>query len=252
MHNFRSSARKFIKSGVWYILDRYLYKWLPHGFNLFIDIKKKIPGFHMGTIFDVGANVGQSARMYAQHYPSAHVICFEPVRSTYTELRKNLAGMKNIEFYQLAMGSVGKPVRITLQSSSLENSLLNKADPDAAEDANIETVDVGTLDDFCANHDISHIDFLKLDTEGFDLLVLMGGHTLLDSQRISLIQVEAGISPGNKKHVPIMQLKEYLETKGFLLFGVYDQITSWSGEPRLRFCNAVFLSSRIIDAYNNR
>jgi hypothetical protein len=56
----------------------------------------------------------------------------------------------------------------------------------------VEQVDVTTLDRFCAEHQISAIDYLKLDVEGHELSVLRGAHDLLAADAIHLIQFEFG------------------------------------------------------------
>jgi hypothetical protein len=53
-----------------------------------------------------------------------------------------------------------------------------------------ENVALKTLDDFCAEHNILHIDFLKIDIEGHELICLQGAENMLQSDSIDMIQVE--------------------------------------------------------------
>jgi hypothetical protein len=55
-----------------------------------------------------------------------------------------------------------------------------------------EDVPVTTVDDYCAEHDIGRIDFLKVDAEGHDLAVLKGARGAIDEGRVRLIQFEFG------------------------------------------------------------
>lgn len=55
-----------------------------------------------------------------------------------------------------------------------------------------ETVTVTTLDQFCIDAHISRIDFLKIDTEGFEFEVLLGAAETLSARKISAIQFEFG------------------------------------------------------------
>ena len=55
-----------------------------------------------------------------------------------------------------------------------------------------EVVETQTLDHFCSQHDISYIDFLKLDVEGAELEVLKGGVQMLSQKAIKKIQFEYG------------------------------------------------------------
>lgn len=113
----------------------------------------------------------------------------------------------------------------------------------------LESVKIETLDDFCLEHEISHIGFLKIDTEGNDLNVLRGGKQILSQQRIDVVQVEAGMNPANKRQVPYNSLCNFLEARNYLLFGIYDQVSEWpQRKPHLRRANPVFISREVISA----
>lgn len=72
---------------------------------------------------------------------------------------------------------------------------------------------------------------------------------MLDDMRIDLVEVEAGMNPNNSVHVPLIELKAYLESKNYYLFGLYEQTGEWiAGEPNLRRVNAVFISKDMIDS----
>lgn len=107
-------------------------------------------------------------------------------------------------------------------------------------------VSIETLDRFCEHQGINHIGFLKIDTEGGDFDVLCGAAGMLATQQIDLVEVEAGMNSGNKRHVPFEKLKAILEDSGYLLFGIYEQIHEWpTKEPHLRRTNLVFNSSML-------
>ena len=111
-----------------------------------------------------------------------------------------------------------------------------------------ESVDVVTLDEFCQTKGIDQINYLKIDTEGGDLEVLKGALNMLTGQKVDLLELEAGMNPGNKKHVRFETLKEFLESHGYFLFGIYEQVDEWpTKEPQLRRTNPVFISSRLIE-----
>jgi hypothetical protein len=111
----------------------------------------------------------------------------------------------------------------------------------------VESIPATTIDAFCAEHRIERIDYLKIDTEGHDLEVLKGSHEMLSSDRISIVEVECGMNPGNTYHVPFETMKPRLEGYGYRLFRLYDQVCEWpTREPHLRRANAVYLSPRTI------
>ncbi|WP_371270960.1 FkbM family methyltransferase [Flavobacterium sp.] len=53
-------------------------------------------------------------------------------------------------------------------------------------------MNVKTLDNYCLKNKIHKIDFLKIDTEGFEIHVLEGAATMIENQAIDRIQLEHG------------------------------------------------------------
>jgi hypothetical protein len=113
----------------------------------------------------------------------------------------------------------------------------------------IEQVDLETLDDLCASQKVTHIDYLKIDTEGGDFNVLSGATAMLAKQQIDTVEVEAGMNVGNKRHVPFEKLKAFFEDRNYFLFGIYEQVNEWPAkQPQLRRTNPVFISEKLIKA----
>ena len=64
---------------------------------------------------------------------------------------------------------------------------------------------------------------------------------------MDFVEVEAGMNAGNKRHVSFEALKDYLESRSYLLFGIYGQVHEWpTKKPHLRRTNPVFVSRRMI------
>lgn len=221
-----------------------------HGLDALFDIELRTES-SINVFFDVGANIGQSAKVYARRYPKSQIYCFEPVADTFKKLQQNLLNKRNFHCFNSAMGSCKMTAIIQLQRNSLENTLVNYETSEILESgsAQSETIEVVTISDFCQEHKIGQIDFLKIDTEGYDLEVLKGADPLLREHRITYIQVEAGMGIHNTKHVALQQFMQYLEPKGYSLFGIYGQIQEWwNSKSHLRFCNPVFISNEEITA----
>ena len=212
---------------------------LPWGMDFRRDSERRAPQVSFETIFDVGANVGQSTLRFASWFPRATVWAFEPFAEAFDQLQRATKAL-DTRCFQLALGSRPETVTVALSPLSVNNSLRNvTAGPSG------ETVEVTTLDAFAATHEIPQVDLLKIDTEGWDLDVLQGADRLLLSGRIAFVQVEAGMNPHNPKHVPLPRLQEHLEARGYTIFGLYGQTPEWTGEARLRFVDAVFCSPAI-------
>jgi FkbM family methyltransferase len=207
----------------------------PRGFDLCVDLSRMI---QPRIIFDVGANVGQSAAKYLSWFPAARICCFEPAEESAAEIRRRLNG--RVEVYQLAMGSTAGVAKLAQEGPSNRFRITDDGE---------ERVQVETVDRFCRDHGIDSIDFLKIDTEGFDLEVLKGADALLRGGRIQAVQVEAGMNPDNRLHVPIEAFKAFLEERGYRLYGLYEQKREWTQNlPYLRRTNPLFISPSLIAA----
>jgi len=111
----------------------------------------------------------------------------------------------------------------------------------------LQEVDLKSVDNFCYEHHIENISFLKVDTEGYDLEVLKGAENMLKNQAAAILQVEAGMSFRNALHTPFEELKAHLEHRQYVLFGIYEQVREWTkNEPHLRRANLVFISEQVI------
>lgn len=215
------------------------------GIDLFADLDTNLPRTQIKTVFDVGANVGQSAKRYAQEFPDAVIHSFEPVASTFARLSQAVPA--RVRCHQIALGAAQHTGRMVKQGKTEMFYLLGDKPAPAA--AVLEEVSIDTLDGFCDRHHISRIDFLKIDTEGADMAVLEGAAGLLRERRIGIIQVEAGMNSLNTHHVAFGAFMSYLEPRGYHLFGIYEQWPEWpTREPHLRRTNPVFISDDTIAA----
>jgi FkbM family methyltransferase len=210
-----------------------LYSVRAHAREDWYDIRKS--GCRIESIFDVGANIGQSAHKFRNAFPHAHIYCFEPVRSLFQELHRGVRGDSRVQCFQVALGSAPGAGKIYLTGHSTTSSLI-----EPAESRGVEDVQIDTVDSFCAVHGPERIDLLKVDAEGYDLEVLKGAAALLSSARVAFVLVEVGFHPGDARHVLFDDVRECLMAYGFHVYGFYDQNLEWSGESRLRFANACF------------
>lgn len=222
---------------------------LPRGVDVAQDISHSLPGYQARVIFDVGANTGQSAKQFLKQFPASRLCCFEPVFATFQVLKRNLASNPRVDCFQLAVGSSAGCGTMVLQDASVCNFLRGRSDEPIMDGAKTESVKVISLDTFCSENQIDHINYLKVDTEGGDLDVLHGAARMLSNQKIDFVQVEAGMNPANRRHVPFEAIKEYLEAQQYFLFGIYEQVNEWpTQEPHLRRTNPTFISQSTIMA----
>jgi FkbM family methyltransferase len=210
----------------------------PQGVYPARDIKRFFPNLRVEEIFDIGANIGQSAVQYAINYRAARIDSFEPLRKPFDELEKRTSRNPRIHCHNLALGSSSGVARMDTMNYTYMSRMSDDGD---------ETVTVTTAVEFTRENHIDHINLFKVDTEGFDLEVLRGAEQLIRERRIDLIQVEAGMNPENTHHVYFENFTQYLHGFDYRLFGIYHQFYEWpTRSPKLRRCDLMFASPQLI------
>ena len=71
-------------------------------------------------------------------------------------------------------------------------------------------VEMITLDNFCENYKIDNIDFLKIDTQGYEKFVLEGAQNLLKNRKIKIIKLEMIFSEIYEKSASFYDIEGYL------------------------------------------
>jgi len=117
-----------------------------------------------GCFIDVGANVGLWTFYMAKKGVEVH--SFEPSPKPYLILRKKAEDYPKVKVYQCALGEKNYTTELNIHIASGHDSLL-KSEEDFVRRISIN---VKTLDSF----KLQNIGLVKIDTEGFEVPVLMG------------------------------------------------------------------------------
>lgn len=189
--------------------------------------------------FDVGANIGQTAKKFLSYFPNSTIYCFEPILQTYQQLNKNVQEFSRIKAYNLGMGSDKDNIEIFHRDNSELNSLVGRLNENAKlSGATSEFIKVDTIDNFVKEEDISKIDILKSDTEGFDMEVLKGAKYCLENQLIDLLYIEVGFNKSDFQHSYVIQIIDVLENYGYGFSGLFEM--SYTEQNIILYANALF------------
>jgi len=123
-----------------------------------------------GVMVDVGAHRGSSLLSFAEN--GWRVYAFEPDSENRSILDKKVSAFHNVSVDKRAVSDTTE-CSVPFYSSA-ESSGISSLKPFSKSHFHSGTVDTVTLTDFCGEQQISRIDFLKIDVEGYDLLVLKG------------------------------------------------------------------------------
>ncbi len=168
------------------------------------------------TIFDIGANVGQTAKSLAEVFPSSKIYSFEPVPETFAKLQNNTARIRNVECINMALGDTAGEAVVTSDRDG-RNTLLSGVPSEGSASTKVETVD-----GFCADRGIQRIDVLKTDTEGFETYVLKGASESLGKGVIDFIVAECDFfRRQGEPHGDFFEIHDQLAPLGFRVVSFY-------------------------------
>lgn len=188
-----------------------------------------------GDVFvDVGANVGSFTILAADL--GAKVIAVEPIPQTYENLVGNIRLNKmeaQVKAHCVGVSNKRGVLRFTTNQDTINHVLAE------GEDGPAQEVEVVTLD---ALLDGAAPTVIKIDVEGHELPVLLGGSNALNSNCLCAVIIETNGS-GTRYGVDDSELYHYMDTSGFDAYGYsalekkLTSVTSLSDIPE----NTIFI-----------
>lgn len=178
---------------------------------------RTLKSYNFNTIFDVGANVGDWSLIAAEYFPAATVHAFELSSSTYSTTASRLSG-KNFVTNNVGLSNVAGVIHYKdYGDNSGKNTIINDATfwDESIQMESKESI-LTTGDSYCDERNISFIDFLKIDVEGADHLVLQGFDRMLTNKNIRVIQFEYGYTHADAKFL-MRDFFSLLNSKGYIV-----------------------------------
>ena len=188
------------------------------------------------SILDVGAHKGESINLFLSNFKTKIIYSFEANPITFKILSHKIEYFRNkfksskiiIENY--AIGAVKKKVllkqfkesssstirNLNENSKYLKKKLFFLQEDNKSSYFKVTEVEQITLSDYFIKNNIDNIDFLKIDTEGYEFEVLMGAKDVLS--KISIVLFE--------HHYDDMIAKNYKfsDVHNFLITNHYSQL----------------------------
>tara|TARA_Y100000294_G_scaffold177768_1_gene204711 strand:- start:119 stop:844 length:726 start_codon:yes stop_codon:yes gene_type:complete len=183
--------------------------------NLTNTLKKNLPK-KINTFFDIGAHHGETTDEISKNFQINNAFLFEPSKKNFEILKKKLnlnKKIKKINLFNFALGDSDKysTINEAFESSS---STINEIDTSTKyfqrkknilkifdQNAKISKseIEIKSSADFINNNNIQKIDFMKIDTEGYEYVILKNLENNL--KNIGLILFE--------HHYDLMIIKNY-------------------------------------------
>lgn len=215
------------------------------------------------TIIDVGANKGQSIKRFKKIFPMCTIHSFEPNFLEYKNIKEKFKSDKSININNFALGEKEeiKSFNITAKSG---NSSFNKINfntkwlkkrakqfgvSEKEYTKSVVDVNVVTLDNYCKNQNISQIDILKIDTQGYEDKVLEGSQKILEKNILSIIEMEIILDNIYDKYLTFSDVEKYLLKNKFRLSGI-TAANNNIFEGLVFFVDVMYFNTKIFDLNN--
>jgi len=173
-------------------------------------------------VFDIGANMGfYTIWMSRSIGKDGQIHSFEPDTKNFNRLSQNILINQincQVVLNNDAVSEKNGKMKITIGFDG-ENHLV-----ESDFEGSSSITNVVCLDNYCQQRNISAINFIKIDVEGFELDVLKGGINLLTQKNVDVIQLElnrALINSGTTQQ----ELISFVGEIGYI-FCIYDFITN--------------------------
>ena len=193
------------------------------------------------VVVDVGANVGQSITTFREIWPDSKVISFEPDPRLAKRLRRNWDGIPGITIIEAAVSDRNTRQDLFRYADPAQNSLFDRDSRSwfHAEVTDRLDVECFTLDNYCSQNSITHIDLLKADVQGAEFQVMSGATGLLQSRQIDYVVLELTFGDSYDGMARPHQVFELMESHGYVLVATYvasEQIQN----TRLQWTNSLW------------
>jgi len=191
--------------------------------NVQLQVLKQAQSRESLCVFDVGANVGHWTQSFLEFGARVNrpvfIHAFEGCEKTCVTLESNLKQngfLHLVKVNNLTLSSSkGKRQFYSTGLNAGSNGLypLNEVN---LEKQIVTDVETETIDGYCAQNSISHIDYIKVDTEGHDLEILYGCKELFAGGAVDIAQFEYNHRWINSRHY-LRDAFDYFVPMGYAL-----------------------------------
>ena len=185
------------------------------------------------VIIDVGANIGQYGGEMRSLGFKGQIISYEPMKEAFQKLKKIAAKDINWQVYNFSLGERDGETTLNVAKNSVSSSILENL-PQLTESApearfiQKENIEIRKLDSVFEQLNLKGKNiYLKIDTQGYEEMVLLGSEKSL--QFVSGIQIEMAFVPSYEGAMTFHEMKAKLKNMGFRLHalenGFYNKKT---------------------------
>lgn len=195
------------------------------------------------TLIDIGANQGEFALFAAKRLTSGEVLAFEPMNVFYELLTENITlnNFTNVKAFHFGLSDVEKRVPIYLGSAGAgEHEGLGTIFQSEQRNRLVQEIEIKIFDDFIAKKSLASIDFIKIDVEGAELMVLNGARKSIEKFRPP-VMIEMNEDTFRSAGYSSKEIREYFKSLHYSMYQIRKAGKLHRTDAIPDFCNVVFM-----------
>ncbi len=177
----------------------------------------KALGYVPKTVLDIGAYEGHWSKDFKALFPEATILMIEGQQNKSDKLQETSNLLINTAYKIALLGAVEKEVEFNIYETA--SSVLTE---DNETNALIEKRNLELLDNVVKDTPFEHPDFIKIDTQGYELEILKGGLNTLKHAQMVLLEVSLLNIYNN---CPLVHdVVAFMKQHGFVLYDICSLI----------------------------
>lgn len=227
LNKFRFLVKKGINILGYDILNKNLRNNSDDPFFIF---PKLLSSTKVKCIIDGGASIGVTSRQLSDSFSNAFIHAIEPYPNFYKCIEDIAATNNKIIPHNFALSNIDGQAKLKVNVSEGTNSLLKTTNNskqiygNLLENKSEINVQTKTIDSFVKEQNITSIDILKLDLQGFEEKALDGAVQSLKRKKIDIILCELLFEDlYNNQTIPFKIIQNLTENFSFTLFNLYQK-----------------------------
>jgi len=178
------------------------------GYKEWLKRKYALPGFveveYGDLVVDCGGYIGGFSLSASDK--ASRIYIFEPDELNYECCKINFYNSDTVNVENVGLYKYSTDLTFNVSHNSVEHSLLT---PDDGIISRKRVINVVSLSDFCAQNNVTHVDFLKLEAEGVEQEVFEGLGDILPKK------IAIDISPERNNESPFVFFRDNLLKNGY-------------------------------------
>jgi FkbM family methyltransferase len=141
------------------------------------------------TIVDIGGHVGSSTLYFHKNFPEATIYTFEPMQASFKLLKKNTFWIDHVQTFEFGLGN--KEEETLIYHSGKWGLMMSSVVKTRDHEGDTSAIRLRPIKGVFSEIGITQIDVLKIDTEGFEPLLLNELKDRLDKIMVIFLEVHS-------------------------------------------------------------